>query len=79
MLSRHGRAIALVSGVMVLWTAVVIRWGDIAGIWVPDDPSDGGAVLAAQAYGILNAGVVWLIGLVVIGLWLYALLRLVRR
>jgi hypothetical protein len=53
--------------VLIVWTAVVIEWGDRIGIWVPDDPYDGGAILAAQFGGVI-AVFVWLVGFAVIGL-----------
>jgi hypothetical protein len=76
------RAVGLFLLVLIVWTAVVIRWGDTSGIWVPDDPEDGGAVIAAQYGGTMIALIVWLVGFAVIApfaVWLNAWIERKRR
>jgi hypothetical protein len=80
-LRRRFRAVAVFVVAVATWTAIVIKWGEVAGLWVPDDPYDPGAVMAAEHGGTAIAAGVWLVGFIVIGLvgvWLNALIRQIR-
>ncbi len=81
MLRRRFRAVAVLLVAIATWTAIVIKWGEVAGLWVPDDPYDPGAVMAAEYGGTAIAAVVWLVGFIVIGLvgvWPNVLIRKTR-
>ena len=63
---------------IVGWTALLYRWAEDRQLFVPDDPSDGGAVLAAQAYVWMTTAI-WLGGVLVIAVILLTLWRHARE